>query len=54
MKRHAFWWIPEFVSVALFKVKKYAKTSKVTAKLKAWPCLWLSMARMETDCNQVL
>ena len=28
-ERKAFWSIPEFVSVELFKVKKYAKTSEV-------------------------
>ena len=39
-KRHAFWLTPEFVSVELFKIKKYPKTGeiekflKVTAKLK--------------------
>ena len=27
--RDEFCWIPEFVSVELFKVKKYAKASKV-------------------------
>ena len=26
---HAFWWRPQFVSVELCMVKKYAKTSKV-------------------------
>ena len=25
-----FWWIPEFVSVELFKVKKYGNTSEVS------------------------
>ena len=28
-KQHIFWWTPEFVSVELFKVKKYPKTRKV-------------------------
>ena len=28
-KRHAFWWTPEFVSVELFKVKKYPQITKI-------------------------
>ena len=31
---HIFWWTPEFVSVGLFKVKKYSKTRKVFEFLK--------------------
>ena len=27
-KQQAFWWTPEFVSVELFKVKKYPQTRK--------------------------
>ena len=34
-KWHAFWWTPEFVSVELFKVKKYAKTRKVLKIFKS-------------------
>ena len=28
-ERDVFWWTPEFVSLELFKVKKYAKTRKI-------------------------
>ena len=28
-ERHAFWWIPEFVNVEVFKGQKYAKTGEV-------------------------
>ena len=31
---HISWWMPEFVSVELFKVKKYSKTRKVFEFLK--------------------
>ena len=34
---HIFWWMPEFVSVELFEVKKYSTTKKVFEFLKLTP-----------------
>ena len=60
---HIFWWMPEFVSVELFKVKKYSKTRKVfevfklTVKpkvLENWKRSWEVMEFQELKRVQTL
>ena len=60
---HIFWWMLEFVSVELFKVKKYSKTRKVfeffrlTVKpkvLENWKRSWKVMEFQELKRVQTL